>query len=149
MRMLLSLIPVLLAAVPAYGQDAGTRCHPVSPTDRVVVTTTDGGSIRGTLLCLSSDEVVLARDGATTRTPLQRVTRIETRPDPVWDGAAKGGIIPIVFWLLFCHECDAEPMLRAAAGYGLIGLTWDSLDRNTKTIYAGGPRPTVAWRIRF
>lgn len=149
MRILLYLIPVLLTAVPAYGQDAGTRCHPVSPTDRVVVTTADGGSIRGTLLCLSSDEVVLARDGGTFRTSLQTVKRIETRADPVWDGAAKAGVIPLIIWVLFCHECDAEPMLRAAAGYGLIGLTWDSLDRNTKTIYVGSPRPTVGWRIRF
>jgi hypothetical protein len=149
MRILLYLIPVLLTAAPAYGQDAGTRCHPVSPTDRVVVGTTDGASIRGTLLCLSSDEVVLARDGATTKTPLQLVARIQTRPDPVWDGAVKGALIPLIFWAVFCHECDAEPMLRAAAGYGLIGLTWDSLDGNTKTIYAGGPRPRVAWRIRF
>jgi hypothetical protein len=149
MRMLLLSIAVLLTAVPADAQDAGSRCHPVSPTDRVVVTTTTGSSIRGTLLCLSSDEVVLARDGGTLRTSLQAVTRIETRPDPVWDGAAKGAVIPIIFWLVFCHECDADPMVRAAAGYGLIGLTWDSLDRNTKTIYTGRPRPTVGWRIRF
>ena len=139
---------MLIVAAPAQAQQA--PCHPISPTDRVVVTTADGRSIRGTLLCLTDDAVRLAADGQTTETPLAAIRRIETRPDPVWDGAIKGGALPLVFWALFCHECDASEMLKGVAAYGLIGLTWDSLQTNRKTVYAGtGRSASLAWRVRF
>jgi hypothetical protein len=153
---------VVATATGAAGQSPAGACHPASPTGRVVVETTTGISIRGTLLCLSADEVLLAQNGTIAATKLSAVKWIRTRPDPVWDGALKGGVVPLVLWAVFCHGCDAAPMLRAVGGYALIGLTLDSLERNTMTIYAkrdGGPSPSVAtparprasinWRIGF
>jgi hypothetical protein len=111
---------------------------------------TDGGTVRGKLLCLTTDEALLVQDGHTAATPLAAVKRIETRADPVWDGAVKGGVIPLALWAAFCHACsDTGPLLRAVAAYAAIGLTWDSLQRNTKTIYVGRGSAALTWSVRF
>jgi hypothetical protein len=141
---------LLLPATPALAQDPPVACRPVSPTPRVVITMTDGGTMRGTLPCLTADEALLVQDGRTAATPLAAVTRIETRADPVWDGAVKGGVIPLALWAAFCHDCgDTGPLLRAVAAYAAIGLTWDSLQRNTKTIYVGRGSAAFTWSVRF
>jgi hypothetical protein len=145
------LVALLASAAPVFAQEK--RCHPVSPTDRVVVSTTDGRQISGTLLCLGDDAAaVLARDGKLTDTPLAEITRIRTKPDPVWDGGVKGAAIPLILWAVFCHGCEgaASPVLKSAAAYGLIGLAWDALETHQRTIYRG-PRgaPSMAWRLRF
>ena len=157
-------ICALLAAfaAPVYAQDVQGACHSVSPTRRVEVAKTAGPSVRGTLLCISADEVVLAQNGHTVSTGLGDVRWIRTRPDPVWDGAVKGAVVPLVMWAVFCRDCDVAPMLRGVAGYALIGLAWDSLQRNTTTIYAAGriepaktfstatgPSASIKWRIAF
>jgi hypothetical protein len=142
------LLVLLLIAIPAAAQEPSSPCQPITPV-RVSVTTTGGPAIQGTLLCLTASDVVLAKDGGMTTTPLSTVRRIETPPDPVWDGAVKGAILPLVMWAVFCHRCDAGPMLRAAAGYAAIGAIWDSLDRNQERIYEGRPAAALAWRVRF
>jgi hypothetical protein len=40
-------------------------------------------------------------------------------------------------------------MLRAAAGYAVIGAVWDSLDTNQKRLYDRRPAAAIAWRLRF
>src|SRR5688572_963730 len=140
---------VLGVAAPTQAQQA--QCHPVSPTDRVVVTTMRGESIPGTLLCLTDEAVRLVRDGRTTETPLSEIRRIETRADPHSDGAVKGAAIPLVMWAIFSHSTEGFSWaLRSAAGWAVIGGTWDALQTNKKTIYSGGARSvSVAWRLRF
>ena len=137
----------VLFAAPASAQQA--PCHPISPTDRVVVTTTDGARIRGTVVCLTDHNLMLLRDGATRETPLSEIRRIDTRADPVWDGAVKGAAVPLVLWAVFCHDCDAELWLKNVVAYGLIGATWDAVQRNHRTIYTGRPVASVAWKIKF
>ena len=61
----------------------------------------------------------------------------------------KGAILPLVMWAVMCHGCDAGPMLKAAAGYAVIGAVWDSLDTNQKRLYDRRPALAVAWRLRF
>lgn len=145
------VLTVLLSVNSAFAQEQS--CHPISPTDRVIVTLAGGAKIHGTLLCLTdAAAAVLARDGNISETPLSRITRIQTQPDAIWDGAVKGASIPLIFWAILCHGCHAPagPMLRIAATYGLIGLTWDALQTNQKTIYSGRvSAPTLAWRLRF
>ena len=133
------------------GAEADRGCLSVSPTSEVVVTTRAGQTIRGTLMCLSDEGPWLLRDGRLAQIPLDEVQRIRTSPDPVWDGAVKGAVIPLIFWAVLCHDCDAEPMLRASLAYGLIGLTVDALDSNRKTLYRGGGGRSfsVGWKIRF
>jgi hypothetical protein len=145
---------VLITICSAATVDAQEKsCHPVSPTDRVVVTMTEGTKVVGTLLCLNDEAAaVLARDGQIATTPLSRIRTIRTRPDPVWDGALKGAVVPLIFWVVFCHGCEGAtgPVLKAAGTYGLMGLTWDALQTNQKTIYAGSGRSaSIAWRVRF
>jgi hypothetical protein len=143
----LALATFAIVPAPAHAQQA--PCHPISPTDRVEVTMTDRARIRGTVICLTDQSLLLLRDGATSETPLSAIRKIETRSDPVWDGAVKGAAIPLVMWAIFCHECDAEVMLKSVATYGLIGATWDAVQRNTRTIYAGRPTASIAWRLKF
>jgi hypothetical protein len=145
---------VLITICSSAAADAQEKsCHPVSPTDRVMVTMSDGARLVGTLLCLGDEAAaVLARDGQIATTPLSRIQTIRTQPDPVWDGALKGAIVPLIFWAVFCHDCDgaAGPFLKAAGTYGLMGLTWDALQTNQKTIYAGSGRSaSIAWHVRF
>ena len=142
-----SVALTLFQALPAQAQQA--PCHPISPTDRVVVTTQEGGKLRGTVICLADQSLVLLRDGVTTETPLSQIRRIDTRPDPVWDGALKGAIVPLVLWAVFCNDCDSELWLKNIAAYSMIGVAWDAAQRNTRTIYAGRPVASVGWRLRF
>lgn len=149
--MRISPLVILCVAVTsvAQAQDA-PDCHPVSPTDRVVVTMTDGQTIRGTLLCLTDRDVLLTRDGEIERTPLGSIRQIATPADPVWDGVLKGAAIPLVIWAIWCRECDAGFMLRPTLSYALLGLTFDALQTNRRTLYRGAKRPlAVAWTLRF
>ena len=150
----MAALTVLLAA-PASAQQAPPAaaqqmpCHPISPTDRVVVTTAEGAKLRGTVVCLTDQNLMLLRDGTTRETPLSEIRRIETRDDPFWDGAIKGAAVPLVLWAVFCHNCDSEIWLKNVVAYGLIGATWDAVQRNNRTIYTGRPVASVAWRLKF
>jgi hypothetical protein len=153
-RLRVLVLLLVLTAAPAAAQD-NPPCQTVSPV-RVAVTPHAGPVVHGTLLCLTATEVVLTSNGQMTKTALNDVRRIDTRADPAWDGAVKGAIIPMVMWAVFCHQCDAGPMLRMAAGYAAIGGIWDSLDRNQTQVYdrraavsASGPRLSIGWRLRF
>lgn len=147
-----SALPVVLlglAATPALAQDvAPPACHGTSPV-RVVMTPVAGPSFKGTLLCLSGDQVVLARDGRVTSTDLSLVRRIETPADPIWDGALKGAAIPLIAWLVFSDGSQPEWMLRSVAAYASIGTVIDALNSNRTRVYDRGPRVAVGWRIRF
>ena len=109
-----TLAVVLLAGGSAAAQqlpsesEVARECHTVSPTGEVVVATADGETIRGTLICFSPSQAWLARDGAMSQVPLRLVRRIRTPADPVWDGAAKGAVIPLIFWAVLCNSCSAE-----------------------------------------
>src|SRR5688572_11112654 len=140
---------LVLAAAPVFAQDAvSPACQGTSPV-RVVMTPVDGPSFKGTLLCLSGDQVVLARDGRVTATDLASVRRIETPADPIWDGAVKGAAIPLIAWLVFSDGSQPEWMLRSVAAYASIGTVLDALNRNKTRIYDRSPRAAVGWRIRF
>ena len=136
---------------PASAQVVVDGCHSASPTVHVVLKPVTGPSIRGTLLCISADDVVMARDGMIVRTPLDAVRRIHTPADRMWDGAVAGAAIPLILAAILCDGyCDARSVFKVAGTYGLIGLTVDALDTHQKTIYdRSRPRPSIAWRVRF
>jgi hypothetical protein len=146
--MLLAIL--LTGGVSASAQEIDNQCHAISPSEKVIVTKTEGHDIRGTLLCMSEREVVIAEQGQVSRYPLENIQRIRKPRDPVWNGAAIGAAIPLIFWAVLCHECGAEPMLKASLTYGLIGLTVDALRTGPRDVYTGGgPKASVAWRVRF
>ena len=143
----LAAVALMLLAPSAHAQSVDPLCHSdtIAP---VVVTMSDGRTIRGTLLCVSTEEVVLTQNGATVTARLSSVRKIQTRPDPVWDGALKGAAIPAILWAVFCRD-NPGAMLQAAAAYGAIGLTLDGLQKNARTIYARERSASLTWRIRF
>ena len=151
MRPVLLALFLAAAASPAAAQPAPVPCYAASPTGRVNVVTHDGMTLRGTLLCLTSGEVVLATDGAITRTPLAEVRRILKPADPVWDGAAKGAAVVLTFWGFACGFCDGDSYLwKSLATWTVIGAAVDALQTNRKTIYEGTPkRAALNWRVRF
>lgn len=131
--------PVPGAPAPA---PAMADCHPASFGKLVDVTTQDGRTLRAVIRCLDPANVQLLQGGTVTTTPLADIRRIVTRPDPVWDGFVKGATIPLILTAIFCADCLGESFTyRAALGYGLVGLTWDSLQTNRKTIFDSGGRP--------
>jgi hypothetical protein len=142
------LIGLVLVAARAEAQTPQPTCHPVSPV-RVSVTMTGGSPLEGTLLCLTGTEVVLATGGQVTTMALTQVRRIDTQRDAAWDGAVKGALLPLVMWAIACRQCDAGPMLKAVAGYAVIGAIWDSLDTNQTRIYDRRPAAAIGWRVRF
>jgi hypothetical protein len=129
---------------------AATDCLSVSPTSQVIVDTTTGQPLRGTLMCLSQNGAWLLLDGHLLNMPLDEVRRIRTTADPVWDGAVIGAVIPLIAWAVLCHDCSAEPWLRMSLTTGLIGLASDVLDINRKTLYQrDGRSASVGWTFRF
>lgn len=125
-------------------------CYAVAPTRQVDIAIEGGETTRGTLTCLSQSQATLVHDGVMSQIPLRRIRRIRTPADPVWDGAAKGAVIPLIFWAVFCHSCNAEPFLRASLVYGLSGLVTDAIDTNRETLYRRRvPALSVGWSFRF
>ena len=141
---------LLTGAGSASAQEIDNHCHTISPSENVIVTKVEGYDIRGMLLCISEREVVIAEQGQVSRYPLGDIQRIRKPRDPVWNGAAIGAAIPLIFWAVLCHDCPAEPMLKASLTYGLIGLTVDALRTGPRDVYSGpGKSASLAWRIRF
>lgn len=157
MQRLLLLVFLLGVVTPVAAQTTGPRCAE-TPSGRVNVETTTQGTVTGTLFCLSATEVSLLREGQQIAIPLTEVRRIQKPADPVWDGALKGASVVVMMWAVACGFCGdaAEGMLRAGAGWAAVGGIIDALQTNRTTIYAAGrarqtagPRPALAWRIRF
>lgn len=141
--------PVALGSEPS-DRSPTARCHSVSPIEEVVVTTASDGSVRGTLMCMSDAKLWLVRDGQMSAITLDQIHRIRTPADPVWDGALKGAVIPLIVWAVLCHDCRADPFLRMSLTYGAIGLVTDAIDTNRRTLYRGPRRSLrVGWGFSF
>jgi hypothetical protein len=149
MRCAVIVACLLIVARPAAAQSDVPPCAP-TPAGMVEVETAEG-TLAGTLYCLGATDVSILRDGQRQVLPLTRVTRIRKQADPVWDGALKGAVIPLTIWGVTCRFCgEATPWVwPAALGYGLIGLTFDALQTNRKTIYVSPQRRSVGLRIGF
>jgi hypothetical protein len=135
---------------PAAQSDPNTigssGCWPVTSRDRVVVHVDDGPALKGTLLCMGPEEIMLTGSGTL---PLSTIQKIEKPRDGTLDGMLKGAAVGLVI-LLFCvNDCEAEYVLRATLGYAAIGVTIDALQGNNKTIYRREPKAALAWRVRF
>ena len=151
MRAALCSLVVFFLAAPVSAQVEPQSCSRSLVAGRVDVETTTG-TLRGTLFCLSVDEVTLLQDGALVRTPLSAVKRIATPPDPVWDGALKGASVVLAIWGVSCGFCGdhPSPMLRIVGGYALVGAALDALQTNSKTLYSGRARSAaLGWRVTF
>lgn len=149
MRTAMLVLVTLAWACPAAAQIVSSppTCNTVAR--EVVVTRSDGTSLRDTLVCMSVDEIVLVRGGVL---PLRDVRRITAPADSIWDGVLKGASIGLVMFAFCGGDCPVRPLLRATAGYAAIGGLIDAAQTNRTPIYrasAGAGAATVSWRIRF
>jgi len=143
----LFMLGVALPAAAQTGSVSGpTGCWPMTSRDRVVVHVDDGPALKGTLLCMGPEEIMLTGSGTL---PLSKIQKIEKPRDGTLDGMLKGAAVGLVI-LLFCvDECEGEYVLRATLGYAAMGAAIDAVQGNNKTIYRREPTAAVAWRVRF
>lgn len=154
MRVLLTIAILLgtaassLAQQPAPGDIAGSPgCWPLTSRDRVVVSTDDGATKTGTLLCMGPDEIMLTGSGML---PLSTVRQISKPRDSYLDGMLKGAAVGLVFLVFCAPDCPGEYVMRATLAYATIGGVIDGLQGNNKTIYRReAPRVALAWRVTF
>ncbi|HKE84281.1 MAG TPA: hypothetical protein VKB50_11015 [Vicinamibacterales bacterium] len=149
MRIVLLALTIIVSSASAYAQalDAPSSCWPLGTKGQVVVTRSDGSSVKDTLLCMSRDSVVLASGGTV---PLDSVARIAKPRDGVIDGVLKGAGVGLLVLVLCAPDCGgAEPVVRITLGYAILGGVIDAAQGNNPTIYKKGASPSLAWRIRF
>ena len=151
MRYAVLLVFILALSAPASAQKIEVACTSAPAVGRVDVAIVDGETIRGTLFCLTADDVSLLRDGQVVTTPLSKVKRISRPADPAWDGAAKGGGIVLTMWGVICGFCGADSSgpWRAVAAYAAIGGIVDALQTNRKTFYVGPRASVMKLRVSF
>ena len=152
------LAVALVTAAPLHAQELAPQSasHKVRPCDsagtvgKVVVQKYDGTTRRGTLVCLSLDEVVLAAPGARWVEPMNGVRRIVKPADPIWDGGLKGLALGVFIMLACGGECPAAEMLRATAIYVAIGTVIDASDTHREVLYGNARhRLFFAKRVTF
>jgi hypothetical protein len=149
LRVVTVVASIILSSAGAYAQALDTdasQCFPLNTKGQVIVTKTDGSSVRDTLLCMGQSEVRLVSSGAM---PLDSVLRIDKPRDGVFDGVLKGASVGLAVLILCGGECGWEPILRMTAAYAIIGGSIDALQGNNPTIYRRGVSPSLALKIRF
>jgi hypothetical protein len=149
-RTILLTLTLLSTGVSAYAQNVEpppTSCWAVAIKGAVLVTKVDGTVQKGTLVCLGSDQAVLAGIGAI---PLDSIRRIAKPRDGIVDGVLKGASIGLIFLFGCVDGCDAGIVARATLSYAAIGGVIDAAQGNNATIFGrSAPAPSVAWRLRF
>jgi hypothetical protein len=115
MRTLMLMATVILipsACASAQALDPASSCWSLATKGEVVVTKTDGTSVKDTVLCIGRDQVMLAKAGSIA---IDSVRQINKPRDGVWDGVLKGASVGLVA-LIFCMpDCPAEPIIRMTA----------------------------------
>ena len=125
---------------------ASSGCWPVTTRDRVVVKMDGGVSLKGTLLCMGPDEVMLTGSGTLA---LSKILQISKPRDSELDGMLKGAAVGLLIAALCAGECETEYLVRATFGYAAIGAVIDSLQGNEKVLYRREQKVAVGFRLRF
>jgi hypothetical protein len=148
MRRLLLLATIMLipsAGASAQALDPASPCWSLATKGEVVITRTDGTSVKDTVLCIGRDQVVLAKAGSIA---IDTVRQISKPRDGVWDGVLKGASVGLFALVLCMPDCPAEPILRITAGYAVVGAAIDAAQGNNMTIFKRGA-PSLGFRVRF
>jgi hypothetical protein len=89
---LTAVVSVLSSSAFAQMADAdySSVSHRISPGDSLFVITRTEGEIRGRLVRLSPDEIVVASTHGNQTIPFSNIGWIEKRADPLWNGALIG-----------------------------------------------------------
>jgi len=121
-------------------------CWPVTTRDRVVVKMDGGAALKGTLLCMGPEEVMLTGSGTLA---LSKILQISKPRDSELDGMLKGAAVGLLIAALCAGECETEYLVRATFGYAAIGAVIDSLQGNEKVLYRREQKVAVGFRLRF
>jgi hypothetical protein len=145
----------LLAGGPPQSQapDATVATLDVRPGERLIVTT-PRETIRGRVLRLADDGLVLADGPAQHTVPLHDLNRVERRRDSIWNGALWGyGVgFGLGFFMVITNPCGPDAFLcldgpgfgAAAGGFitGPIGMAagaiTDALIRRPRVVFERG-----------
>jgi hypothetical protein len=140
------MAPARASVLPALDQA-------VQQAEEVVVVDQAGDVVRGRLISLSSDGLVLLVDGSRRQLPLARVTRVSRRGDSVMNGFIIGAVIGAVMGALSPADGvdtggKRAVLIAASTGlYALVGAGIDGLHSGQTTIYASSPSATMSRRI--
>jgi hypothetical protein len=163
MRELLMAFVVLAcpAALRAQSCEPGGMLMAGMAPGRVAVTMKAGERLKGTLICVDRDLVVLGDGERIHNLPLADVTSIVKPRDSLWNGIAIGAAVGLLAGVMTYGEAqyapggrDASYVLAPAAVYAAIGAAVDALHGSSWTIYAAAPRntanaPMLGARVRF
>jgi hypothetical protein len=157
--MLLTL--ALSRAASAEPCDAGGPLFAKVP-GRVKVTLRVGETLKGTILCVNRDTIILSDGSRIRQVPLGDVVKIVKPRDSILNGFAIGaGVGLILFsggpgesrYAPGCRPGDEDKaMLRAALVLGGIGAALDALKGSSWTVYSLPsitPHATLQWRHSF
>ena len=122
--------------------------HHVSVGDTVYVTTHTAGEIRGRLVHLSADSVVVASGAHPQAISFRDIGWIEKRGDPLWNGALIGGgllAFPMMAGASASCSPDCSSAVPAAFAVGLgigagIGALIDSIIPGRTLVYGHRPQ---------
>jgi hypothetical protein len=105
---------------------------------------------RGTLVCLTAEEVTLLAPGGRWAGPTRHVLEIVKPGDPVWDGALKGLAFSAFFAVACGGDCPASGLLRATAFYVGLGTVIDAANSHREVLYGSATRRlSFISRVRF
>lgn len=147
-------VPLVAVAQPEPSTTGHWLADAPKAGTRVELVDRDGTSMRGQLLRVLPNAVLVASDGATREVPLSQTSLIRRNGDPVWEGAAWGGGLFGLMFLSYNGDCDD---CYSGAQLGLIRLFYtgvgagvgaliDAAIRDRRVLYRGGDRaagPTV------
>jgi hypothetical protein len=102
----------LLVVAQTPGPDATVAALDLRRGETVIVVT-DTETIRGRVLRLAADGLVLTDGGAQHTVALQRLNRVERPPDSLWNGAFAGYAVGfgVGFALVIANPCDPYAFL--------------------------------------
>ena len=158
---LAAAVVLVFLAIPGrvYAQDL-----PPAGLKAVIVQQADDGEVQGYLLDLGPDTITVLVDGMPASLPLNRVSRVQVRGDSLKNGALIGALIGGAWCALVCGQAIGydDPMVISAiaanaALWAGVGAGIDAMKVGRTTIFQrpspavrrGGPRATLAYRVRF
>ncbi len=121
--------------------------HRISPGDSLFVTTRTEGEMRGRLVRLSPDEIVVASTHGNQTIPFSNIGWIEKRGDPLWNGALIGaGFLGFSMMAGASASCspDCSSQVPQALGVGadigaVIGALIDRMIPGRTRVYGSLP----------
>jgi hypothetical protein len=110
----------------------------------VWVLNTQGVEVAGTVISVTSTELVVSESGTRRVILGKEITRVVQKGDPVWDGALIGAIVGVAATQLPLEgpsctvRCFSDTAAGKALGVGIIaaiGALWDHKRQRVKVIY--------------